>query len=248
MSFLGNSTQKSTIVITGGATGIGLGLAKALVALGHEVIVGGRRTDKLEAAKAAVPGLKTIQVDVSTDAGRIAFHKQITTQYPDLNVLINNAGAANWLLLPNATPEDWAKSQVEFATNLAAPIHLAILFLPHLQTKKHSLIANVSSMSAFFPAAQISMYSASKAGLHSFTQSLRFQLKNTSVQVVEIVPPSVATDMNPSTDAVPVDVYAADVIRQLLEGKNVEIGHESDHILRGSRDVLDAMAEKYSTF
>ncbi len=243
MSFLNNST-KSSIVITGGASGIGLSVAKRLVALGHEVIVGGRRAAQLAIAKSEVPGLKTIEVDVSTEAGRIDFHKQILKEYPQVNVLINNAGIANKVsALKDSTDADWNEYKSELAINLEAPIHLAILFLPHLQTKEHSLIANVTSILAFFPLVKGPVYCATKAALHSFTVSLRHQLKDTSVEVFEIIPPAVKTAMNSMSTAMDVEVYAEDVVAQLVEGKNVEIGYQSEHIIRGSRDGLDALVE-----
>ena len=243
-SFL-NSSKKSTIVITGGATGIGLALAKRFVKQGHVVIVAGRRAAQLELAKAEVPQLKTLQADVETDAGRIAFHKQIISEYPEVNVLINNAALGTILpKLKDTTPEDWARHQSMLAVNLAAPIHLAILFLPQLQAKEHALIANVSSVAAFFAVPVVATYAASKAALHSFTISLRHQLKNTSVAVVEIAPPAVNTPMNKAAE-LDADTYADDTVAQLLEGKNPEIGYQSDAILRGDRDFLDGLTASF---
>jgi uncharacterized oxidoreductase len=118
--------------------------------------------------------------------------------------------------------------------------------LPHLQSKSNALIINVTSLAAFIPFALYPAYCASKAALHSFTTSLRHQLKNTSIGVVEVLPPSVATEMNKRDGATSADVYADDVIAQLLEGKNVEIGYQSDEVMRGSRDYLDGLIAQFS--
>eukprot|EP01034_Spumella_vulgaris_P046132 gene46132-57521_t len=164
MSFLhsSNSEVKSTILITGGASGIGLALSQRLLALGHVVIASGRRQAQLEKAQEGNPNLKIIQGDVSSDAGRIALFEQVTREYPDVNVLINNAGIINHAKLIDATAEDWQGHKDVLETNLTAPIHLSILFTPHFITKKHSLIANNTSCLAFFPVAGAPTYSATK--------------------------------------------------------------------------------------
>ncbi len=174
MSFLAaNTQQKSTILVTGGASGIGLAISKRLLDLGHTVIVAGRRQTQLDLAKAENPKLKIIQGDVGTDAGRIALFNKATKDYPELNVLINNAGVLADSSLPplkDATAANWAAFQSELNINVSGPIHLSILFLPHLLTKENALIANVSSLLAFFPFAAFPVYSATK-GEQSFISS-----------------------------------------------------------------------------
>jgi uncharacterized oxidoreductase len=248
MSFLNStSTQKSTILITGGASGIGLALAVRLLALGHTVIAAGRRLDKLNEAKTANPSLKTIQGDVSSDTSRIALFNKVVKEFPEVNVLINNAGFAN--IAPpdykDTTPEIWEGHKDQFNTNLIGTIHLSILFAPHLATKTNALIVNVTSIVGFAPLNVISTYAACKgkiyvrttkndtqlkkntavfiflAGIHSFTISLRHQLKDTSVQVIEIVPPGVKTDFGQGMD---LDVYADDTVEQLLRGEYCNMG------------------------
>lgn len=167
MSFLNASQPKSTILVTGGATGIGLVLSKRLVALGHTVVAAGRRQDALDSAKTAVPGLHTIQGDVGSDAGRIALHRAVLAAYPTLNVLINNAGVGGQLTpLKDFTQSDWEKEKSLIGINIEGPIHLSILFIPHLLQQPRALIANVSSVLAFVPYADLAVYSASKGNTH----------------------------------------------------------------------------------
>ncbi len=164
-------------------------------------------------------------------------------------MLINNAGVSSKVsALKDTTEKDWQAYQSQLNINLHAPIHLSILFLPHLQTKTNAAIINVTSVVAFFPFVTGPVYSATKAALHSFTISLRHQLKETSVQVIEIAPPSVRTDMNDLADAADLNEYADDTIAQLLEGKNTEIGYgPAAALLRADRDTLDAVTAQYAT-
>jgi uncharacterized oxidoreductase len=243
MSFLNaNQSEKSTILITGGATGIGLAVAQRLLALGHVVIAAGRRADVLEKAAKANPGLKTIQGDVSTDAGRIALFEKTVRDYPAVNVLFNNAGVVHMELPPlkASSAADWAVNKSTLAINLEGPIHLSILFLPQLLKQPRGLVMFNTSMLAIFPFANESVYSASKAALHSFGLSLRQQLKGTAVQVVEVLPGPVETDMAPKEmNPMNVDVYADDLLAQLLQDVK-EIAHpDFQAVLRGSRDLLD---------
>jgi uncharacterized oxidoreductase len=209
MSFLSNNTtQKSTILITGGGTGIGLALSQRLIALGHTVIAAGRRQSALDEAKAANPKLKTVQGDVGSDAGRLALFQKVTKEFPEVNVLINNAGVMGGAAsLKDTTAADWEGHKQTIETNLVGTIHLSILFVPFLIEKANALIVVNSSILGFFPYAQTATYSATKgsftpfliifsviltlfllaAALHSFTISLRHQLKDTSIKVRKIV-------------------------------------------------------------
>ncbi len=164
MSFLNStSTQKSTILITGGATGIGLALGQNLIALGHTVIAAGRRQAALDEAKATNPKLKTVQGDVSSDAGRISLFNKVVKEFPEVNVLVNNAGVQGpGTPYKDTTAADWEQHKEMFDINVLGPIHLSILFTPHLITKKNALIANNSSLLAFVTCAPVASYSASK--------------------------------------------------------------------------------------
>jgi uncharacterized oxidoreductase len=167
MSLL-SSEQKSTILITGGASGIGLALAKQFVTMGHTVIVAGRRQQQLDIAKLEVPALHSIQGDVSNDAERIALYQKVVKKFPEINVLFNNAGCLDPATpFKNLTSSDWDQHKNVIAVNLEGPIHLSTLFLKHfLAHGKPSLIANVSSMSVFIPFASSATYAASKGSLN----------------------------------------------------------------------------------
>jgi uncharacterized oxidoreductase len=169
MSFLNStSTQKSTILITGGASGIGLALGTKLIALGHTVIAAGRRQEQLNEALASTPNLKVVLGDVGSDAGRIALFEKVTKDFPEVNVLINNAAWADFTkpLLKDTTPAAWTNHKTEIETNLTAPIHLSILFTSHFIAKPNALIANVTSLAGFFPVAVQPTYSATKGILY----------------------------------------------------------------------------------
>jgi uncharacterized oxidoreductase len=187
-------TTGNTILITGGGSGIGRALAEAFHRRGNQVIVAGRRQAALDDVARANPGIATAVLDV-TDAQDIArFAAQIARDYPALNALINNAGIMQ--------PEDWRAAEVNLdtveatiATNLLAPIRLTAALLPLLRRQNQSTVLTVSSGLAFLPLALTPTYSATKAAIHSFSESLRHQLRGTSVDVVEIVPPYVQTEL-----------------------------------------------------
>jgi uncharacterized oxidoreductase len=233
MSFWG-SNNKNTVLITGGASGIGLALAARLVGAGHTVIVAGRRQTQLDIAKSEVPGLIGIQADVATEEGREALVTAVIGKYPEVNVLINNAAVADHF--PPATDpahgkELWERHRQQLAINLHAPLHLSYLFIPHFLKKPAAQIANVTSALAFVPLAWISTYSATKAAGHSFTQSLRHELKDTSISVVEIIPPAVKTALtaNNPLDAIgaPLDEYTDDLFAKLVSSDgNIEITYK----------------------
>jgi len=207
----------NTILITGGTTGIGRALAEAFHALGNQVIITGRRQKLLEEVAAASPGMKWAVLDVQDAAAIRSFAAKLAKDFPALNVLINNAGImrAEKLL---AQQEDLADAEAIVTTNLLGPIRLTAALLPLLQSQPRATIMNVSSGLAFVPLAITPTYSATKAAIHSYTESLRYQLRATQIEVLELVPPYVATHlMGGASDprAMPLDKFIAEVMRIL---------------------------------
>lgn len=182
-----------TVLITGGTSGIGLELAKQLLERGNTVLVTGRDPEKLEAAKAALPGIHVLQSDVSDPKAIAALYDKVLEEFPALDVLVNNAGIMRNLNLNQ--DRDLYDVTREIETNLNGPVRMVQQFLPHLKTRKDALIVNVSSGLAFVPLPASPVYCAAKAALHSFSQSLRVQLAGTSVTVVELAPPGVETPL-----------------------------------------------------
>jgi uncharacterized oxidoreductase len=188
-------TTGNTILITGGATGIGFALAEAFVAAGNEVIICGRREERLREARERVPQLHTRCCDLAGEAGREALYDWVIAEFPRVNVLVNNAGLQRAIdLTAGIAPLRCTDDEIEI--NLRAPIHLAAYFIPHFRALPEAAIVNVSSGLGFVPLAFMPIYCATKAALHSFTISLRHQLRDTSIRVFEIIPPTVDTELD----------------------------------------------------
>jgi uncharacterized oxidoreductase len=185
----------NTILVTGGGSGIGRGLAETLHRAGNQVVIAGRRRDVLQAVADANPGIEYLHLDLADPDSINRLAAELTASYPGLNILVNNAGVMRTedLLTGGASPADIAEKTV--AVNLLGPIRLTAALLPTLLRRPHAAIANVTSALAFVPRAVAPTYSATKAGLHAYTQSLRHQLRQTPVQVIEIIPPRVETNM-----------------------------------------------------
>jgi uncharacterized oxidoreductase len=232
----------NTILITGGGSGIGLALAKRFAARGNRVVISGRRVDVLTAAKHDTPFLETLHCDVSSEEGRVALAEEAITRFPTLNVLVNNAGIQN-RPAPLLQPQDWSAHRAELATNLDGPLHLTMLLLPQLSKAPFGAVVNVTSGLAFAPLAAMPTYCLTKAALHSFTLSLRHQLKETPLDVVEIVPPAVNTDLGGPglhTFGVDLDIFADSIFSRLEKGET-EIGFETSEVRRlANRQELDA--------
>ncbi|MFC8064742.1 SDR family oxidoreductase [Streptomyces sp. NPDC057293] len=205
----------NTIFIPGSTSGIGLALALALQARGNKVIVGGRRGELLERIAADHPGIDTVRID-TTDAASIATAaKQVLADHPDLNVLVTMAGVMH--------AEDWhdpatflATAESTVTTNVLGPIRLIAAFVEHLRTRPDATIMTVSSGLAFTPLKVTPSYNASKAAIHMLSESVRLQLADTSVKVVELVPPSVRTALLPGQEdnehAMPLDEFVTEVV------------------------------------
>jgi uncharacterized oxidoreductase len=232
----------NTILITGGASGIGGALAERFLKAGSQVVVCGRREAALREAQGRHPRLAIRVCDLAEEEERVALARWVTTAFPRLNVLINNAGIQRRVRL--ATPEEWQETRQEIAINLEAPIHLSRLLIPHLLGQECPAIVNVTSGLAFTPLAGVPIYSATKAALRSFTLSLRHQLSATPIRVVEIVPPAVNTDLGGPglhTFGVVVEEFAEAVMARLREG-DLEIPYGfSAQASRASREELDAI-------
>lgn len=209
-------TTGNTILITGGGSGIGRALAEAFHTLGNTVIISGRRQSALDEVTAANPGMASIVMDASDAAGIRTFAKKIVTDHPGLNVVINNAGIMKNEDITSA-PDYLDTAEETIATNLLAPIRLTAALLPHFLHKPNAAVLTVSSGLAFVPMVATPTYSATKSAIHAYSVALREQLKDTSVEVVEIVPPYVQTTLqgeHQATDerAMPLDAFICEVM------------------------------------
>src|SRR5215472_1778721 len=221
MMAAGGRMQSSgnTILITGGGSGIGRGLAEALHKLGNTVIIAGRRQSALDEVTAANKGMQALALDVQ-EAGAIrSFAGEVVEKFPALNVVINNAGIMRAEKLRQA-PEYLDDAEAIVVTNLLGPIRLTAALLPHLMKQKRATVVNVSSGLAFVPLALTPTYCATKAGIHSYTQSLRWQLRETSVDVIEVAPPYVQTELMDGAEdprAMPLTEYIAETVGLLTQ-------------------------------
>jgi uncharacterized oxidoreductase len=187
----------NSVLITGGATGIGFALAEEFIAAGCEVIVCGRRKNKLQSAKERLPNLHAVQCDVSVESERRNLFKWVTTRFPDLNLLINNAGVQRQMdFMSPAVRKNPLPKDDEVAINFTATIRLCALFTPRFLKREKAAIVNISSGLAFVPIATMPVYCATKSAIHSFTTSLRHQLRESSVRVFEAVPPTTDTELD----------------------------------------------------
>ncbi len=208
----------NTLLITGGGSGIGRALAEQFHARGNRVIVAGRRAEPLEALARDLPGIATALLDVADAVDITRFAAQVVADHPALNVVIHNAG----IMRPeNMTADryDLADAEAMIATNLLGPIRLTAALLPQLRTQADAAILTVSSGLAFVPLAVTPTYSATKAAIHSWSQSLRSQVAGLGIEVIELAPPAVATDLMPGQKtnpaSMPLDAYIAETMALL---------------------------------
>lgn len=187
--------ENNTVLITGGATGIGFSLAEEFVKAGNEVIVCGRREEKLKEAKEKLPQIHTKMCDLSRDEGRKLLYEWVSSNFKNINILVNNAGIQRMVDFKKGTEELFA-GEDEIEINLKAYVHLSAYFIPILSRKQEAAIVNISSGLGFIPLAIMPVYSATKAAIHSFTLSLRHQLRNTPIKVFEVIPPTVDTELD----------------------------------------------------
>jgi len=221
----------NTILITGGGSGIGRALAEAFHREGNQVIIAGRRKNLLEETTAANPGMASMVLDIANKEAVKSFAAEVVKRFPALNVVLNNAGIMQVENFKEAPDEATAESIINI--NLLGTIRLTTALLPHLLQQPRATVLTVSSGLAYVPLAMTPTYCATKAAVHSWTQSLRYQLKGTSVGVIEIIPPYVQTElMGPQQKsderAMPLAEYLA----------------ETFHILKTQPDVEEVQVER----
>ncbi|MDP9038243.1 MAG: SDR family NAD(P)-dependent oxidoreductase [Acidobacteriota bacterium] len=227
----------NTILITGGGSGIGRALAEAFHALGNQVIIAGRRQALLDQTASANPGMKAVLLNVEDPESIADATAKLLNHFPGLNVLINNAGIMR--------PEDIRRGEVEAAeatvlTNLLGPIRVTAALLPHLLEQPSATVVTVTSGLAFIPLALTPTYSATKAALHSYTMSLRYQLKDTGVRVVELAPPWVATEL---MGAVPDDPRAMPLKDFIAEAMQLLATPADEVLVERVKPLRNAAAE-----
>jgi uncharacterized oxidoreductase len=233
----------NTVLITGGATGIGFALAEQFVNAGSVVIACGRRRTKLQAAKRKLPALHVRQCDVSVESERRSLLRWTTTRFPNLNILVNNAGIQRQMDFTSPTVAKHMSSRDDEVTiNLAAAIRLCALFTPVLMKRKKAAIVNISSGLAFVPIAMMPVYCATKAAIHSFTTSLRHQLRNTSVRVIEAAPPTTDTELDASFAGEQEQAYRGISPREVAAGIMEGMKADKQEILVGEAQGLHQAA------
>jgi len=225
----------NTILITGGSSGIGLALAQRLSSLGNKLIICGRRADRLEAAKQNDPTIDIKVCDVSSETQRIELVQWLKSHHPDLNVVVNNAGIQFKSIIGSTLNMNQVRQEIE--TNILAGLHLSDLVVPLLQGKANATIINVSSGLAFVPLAFMTVYCATRAFVHSMTMSMRFSLRQKGIEVIEIIPPSVdtelgkerRTDPSQSHGGMPIETFIQEAFQGLEAGSpEVIVGLSSD--------------------
>ena len=224
-------TTGNTVLITGGSSGIGRGLAEAFHRLGNQVVIAGRRQAALDAVTASHPGMRSVKVDIDSTPEVRAFATRIMAEFPDLDVLVNNAGIQHPEDL-TAPASDFSLMEATIATNLLAPMRLTSLLMPALLRRPGSVVMNVTSTLAFLPGAFVPTYSATKAALHSWTQSLRHQLRHAAVEVIELIPPYVQTALGPGHGSDPRAMPLAEFVDEVMA------------LLKGSTDCREVVVER----
>jgi len=236
MKLTGNS-----IVITGGTSGIGLGMAERFLAMGNKVIICGRRSDRLIELSRKHPGLVVKQCDLSDERYRLDFFRWLGANHPDINVLINNAGVQFAGTVGSGM--DYTRVRQEIEINALAVLHLSDLLAPLLQGKVGAAIVNVSSGLGFAPIAFMSVYCATKAFVHSLTMSMRHTLKAKGIEVIEIIPPGVDSELGKERRADPAQTHGGMPVTEFLDGVFEGLERKDAEIAVGMAADLRAKGE-----
>jgi len=226
------------ILITGGASGIGFGLTERFITEANSVIICGRREEVLEEVKVKFPSVITKVCDLSKEEDRIELYKWISENHSDLNVLINNAGIQNWMNISDS--DFYQKASSEISINVIAPVHLTNLFI---NLNSLDTIINVTSGLAFVPLSKVPVYCASKAFFHSFTISLRHILKLKNIEVIEMIPPALNTDLGGKglhDGQPPVSDFINAVFQQMKEGKTELTFGFSEMMVKATPGIINA--------
>jgi len=233
--------SNNKILITGGATGIGLGLTERFIQENNTVIICGRRESPLQEAAKRFPSVITKQCDLGDSVERENLYQWIAKSHPDLNVLINNAGIQQWMSIDD--DNFYSRADEEITTNIEAPIHLTTLFI---KLKSLKTIINVTSGLSFVPLTKTPVYSATKAFFHSFTLSLRYLLKPKGIEVIELIPPALNTDLGGKglhDQAPPVSDFIKAIFEQLKQGKTeLTFGFSDAMVKAGPEDLRNAFS------
>jgi uncharacterized oxidoreductase len=230
------------ILITGGASGIGLGLTERFLQEGNTVIICGRRQDILDEVVAKHSTVIAKQCDLANETDRVNLFNWIAQNHSDLNVLVNNAGIQNWMKISDNS--FYKKANTEITTNVLAPLHLTTLFI---NLKSLNTIINVTSGLAFVQLSKVPVYCATKAFFHSFTLSLRHLLKERNIEVIEMIPPALNTDLGGKglhDGQPPVNDFVNSVFEQMKEGKNELTFGFSDVMSKANPDIIKATYDK----
>ncbi len=227
------------ILITGGASGLGLGLTEMFLKKNNIVIICGRRGSLLKAVSEKFPSVITRKCDLSSEVEREDLYTWVLEEHPDLNVLVNNAGIQQWMSV--ADQDFFRRAKEEIVVNIEAPVHLTSLFI---KLKSLDTIINITSGLSFVPMARVPVYSATKAFFHSFTLSVRHSVKPSHIEVIEIIPPALNTDLGGKgihDKATPVSEFIEVVFEQLKNGmKEITYGFSKGLIMAGPDDLQKA--------
>lgn len=224
------------ILVTGGATGIGLGLTQRFIQENNTVIICGRRESALKEAAGKIPSVITRACDLSIAEERENLFQWIRKEHNDLNVLVNNSGIQQWMSIDDN--DFFRRAKDEIIINIEAPVHLTSLFL---DLKSLNTVINVTSGLAFSPLAKVPVYCASKAFLHSFSLSLRYMLRSKNIEVIELIPPALKTDLGGKgihDEFPPIEGFIEAVFEQLSQGKSTITWGFSEAMIKAGPDEL----------